>query len=244
MESKEVKPLSISVDTAFHISDHLEIEDMEHWAEAMGMQEIFQKKNLHAKQMRKHLESLKFLNVRMIKTLSETDFRLTYRTLQQLTLQAGSPSKLHGVNLNKIDDALTRKVSIGIFGMLEDGTFLEVSSPGLEAFQDVHVRHISDLTQPLTKEMARHLAEGDCFNLLSDFPDFAASKIHTSFLKHLMGAIPSDKLLFVWCPADISESPLKTLIRHCRYYKLQEVTSQMHPNLEIHVIDASLSSFD
>ena len=105
MESKEENPITVSVDTAFHISDHLEIEDMERWAEAIGMQELFQRKILHAKEMRKRLESLNFLNVRMLQTLSATDFRLTYRTLQRLTLQAGSPSKVHRANSDETDDA-------------------------------------------------------------------------------------------------------------------------------------------
>ena len=92
MESKEKKPIAVSVNTAFHISDHLEIEDMECWAEAIGMQEMFQSKILHAKETRKRLESIKYLNVRMLQILSATDFRLTYRTLQRLALQAWSPS--------------------------------------------------------------------------------------------------------------------------------------------------------
>ena len=73
MESKEEKPVAVSVNTAFHISVHLEIEYMECWAEAIGMQELFQSKILHAKEMRKRLESLKYLNVRMLQTLSATD---------------------------------------------------------------------------------------------------------------------------------------------------------------------------
>ena len=83
MESKEEKPITVSVDNAFHISNHLEIEDMENWAEAIGMQELFQRKILNANQMHKRSESLNFLKVKMLQTPSATDFRLKYRNLQR-----------------------------------------------------------------------------------------------------------------------------------------------------------------
>ena len=244
MKSKEEKSIAVFIDIAFHISDHLEIEDMERWAEAIGMKELFQSKILHAKEMRMRLESVKYLNVRMLQTLSANDFILTYRTLQQLTLQAGSPSKLDSVNSVRTNDASRMKVFIDFLRLDEDGTFIEMRSARTEDVEEVHERHISDLTQPLTQEMARHLAEGDCFTLLGDFPNFLAPNIHTTLLKNLMSAIPAEKPLFVWCPMDYSESPLQTLIRHCRYYKLQEATGYIHPNLEIHVVDTSSSSSD
>ena len=242
MESKEVRQLAISVDSAFHISDHLGIEDMEHWAEAIGMQELFQRKILHAKEMRKRLESLEFLNVEMLQILSATEFKLTYRTLQLLTLQAGPPSKLQSETPDETDGASRMKVYTDIVWLDEDGTFMEMRSGGSEDIEEVHERHISDLTLPLTQDMAEYLAEGDSFNLYIDFPNFVPSNILRSLLNHLMAAIPADKLLFVWCPAEHSESPLEALIRHCRYHKLQEAKGQMHPNLEIHVVGASSSS--
>ena len=87
MELKEVRQLAISVDIAFHISDYLEIEYMEHWPEAIGMQKIFHWKIFHANQMRKRLENLSFLKVKKLQTPSATDFKLKYRNLQRLTLQ-------------------------------------------------------------------------------------------------------------------------------------------------------------
>ena len=36
-QSKEFKKGTIPVDISDHISDHLEIQDMENWAEAIGM---------------------------------------------------------------------------------------------------------------------------------------------------------------------------------------------------------------
>ena len=236
MESKEVRQLAISVDSAFHISDHLEIEDMEYWAEVIGMQELFQRKILHAKEMRKRLESLKYLNVRMLQTLSSNDFRLTYRTLQRLTWQAGSRSTVHRVRSSRM------KVYTDIVWLVEDGTFIEMRSVGRGNIEEMHQWHISDLTLPLTQDMAEYLAEGDSFNLYADFPNFVPSNILTSLLNHIMAAIPVDKLLFVWCPAEHSESQLETLMRHCRYYNLQEASGYMHPNLEIHVVGASSSS--
>ena len=217
---------------------------MENWAEAIGMQELFQGKILQAKQMRTRLQNLNFLNVRMFQTLSASDFRLTYRTLEQLTLLAASPSKFYRLNSDQTDGASRRKVVFDFAGLDEDGKFIERRSAKLEHIKEVHVRHISDLTQPLTQEMARHLAEGDCFNLFSEFPDFNVSNIHTRLLKHLMAAIPADKPLFVWCLPEYSESPLEALIRCYRCYKLQVATGHMHPNLEIHVVGALFSSSD
>ena len=83
-QSKEVKKGTIPVDIADHISDYLEIQDMENWAEAIGMQEIFRRKILYAKRMRTRLESLRFLNAKMMDMLSSTDFRLTFTTMQRL----------------------------------------------------------------------------------------------------------------------------------------------------------------
>ena len=100
------------------------------------------------------------------------------------------------------------KVFIDFLRVLEDGTFLEVRSPGKESFQDMHVRHISDLTR---QEMARHLAEGDCFTPFRDYIHFVSSNIHASLLKRLMAVIPADKCFFIWCPVENSESTLKTL---------------------------------
>ena len=194
------------------------------------MQELFQRKILHAKEMRKRLESLKYLNMRMLQTLSSTDFRLTYRTLQRLTWQAGSPSNVHRVSSSRM------KIFTDFLWLVEDGTFIEMRSVGRENIEEMHQWHISDLNQPLTQ------AKGDCFNIHSDFPNFIPSNIPASLLNHLMAAIPADKILFVWCPAEHSESQLETLIRHCRHYKLQEAKGQMHPNLEIHVFGASSSS--
>ena len=133
------------------------------------------------------------------------------------------------------------KVFIDFLRVLEDGTFLEVRSPGKESFQDMHVRHISGLTR---QEMARHLAEGDCFTLFSDYIHFVSSNIHASLLKRLMAVIPADKCFFIWCPVENSESTLKTLIRYCRHFKLQAGTGEIHPNLEIQVVGVSSSSVD
>ena len=75
----------IPVNIAFHISGHLEIPDME----AVGMQGQFRRKVLHAKQVHELIESLEYLNSRMIETLAETDLRLTLRTKQRLISQQG-----------------------------------------------------------------------------------------------------------------------------------------------------------
>ena len=58
--STEIMTGTIPVDIAFHISDHLEIPDMENWAEAVVMQGQFKGKILHAKQTRKSLEAFNF----------------------------------------------------------------------------------------------------------------------------------------------------------------------------------------
>ena len=83
------------VDIAFKISDYLEIEDMENWAEAVSMQGHFGREILHAKEMHKRLEGLSFVNANMIRTLTVSDFRLTYATMERLLSQAGSASTVH-----------------------------------------------------------------------------------------------------------------------------------------------------
>ena len=66
-----------------------------------------------------HLEGLKYLNVRMLQTLSATDFRLTYRTLQRLTLQAGSPSKVHKENSFETEDDREGKSLLTFWGCMK-----------------------------------------------------------------------------------------------------------------------------
>ena len=83
-KSTDVKTGTIPYDIAFHINDQLEIPDVVTWAEASGMREQFRKKIRHAKQMHKSLESLELLNAAMIEKLAETDFRLTFSTIQRL----------------------------------------------------------------------------------------------------------------------------------------------------------------
>ena len=100
------------------------------------------------------------------------------------------------------------------------------------------------MTRPLTREMAKNFAKGDRFVLYSLQTNIASTEVYATLLKHLMAAIPAEKFLFVYCSMDYSESPLETLLRHCRHYQLQatEVAGQMHPNLEIHAVRMSSSS--
>ena len=82
---KYLQIVFIPVNIAFHISDHLEIPDME----AVGMQGQFRRKVLHAKQVHELIESLEYLNSRMIEALAVTDLKLTLRTKQRLISQQG-----------------------------------------------------------------------------------------------------------------------------------------------------------
>ena len=124
-QSKEIKTGTIPVDIAFHISDHLEIQDMENWAEALGMQEQFREKILEAKQMHSRIENLRFLNANMIETVATTDYRLTFRTMKRLIAQAESRSKWHE-NLDEGENTPIQKVYGGFTGLKEDGRFLEM----------------------------------------------------------------------------------------------------------------------
>ena len=128
----------------------------------------------------------------------------------------------------------------------EDEAFLEVRYTGEGEFQDDDERFISDLTLPLPQEIARTFAEGDWFVLHSEHIGTVSSEVHASLLKHLMAAIPAEKFLIVHCPMDNFESPLETLIRHCRHYQLQATAAggQMYPNLEIHAVRRTSSPFD
>ena len=132
MEAKEAKPMTTSVDSAFHISNHLEIEDMENQAEAIGMQELFQRKILNANQMHKRSESLNFLKVKMLQTPSATGFRLKFRNLQRLTLQSRTPSNAHRRNLDEADDPYRMTVSFDCRELQECETFVEVRSLGMK----------------------------------------------------------------------------------------------------------------
>ena len=124
--------------------------------------------------------------------------------------------------------------------------FLESRYTSEGEFLDDHERHISDYTLPLTQEVARNFAEGEWFALYSEHTDIVSSEVCASLLKHLMAAIPADKFLIVHCPLENYESPLETLIRHCRHYQLQATAAggQMYPNLEIHAVRRTSSPFD
>ena len=100
------------------------------------------------------------------------------------------------------------------------------------------------MTQPLTQEMARTFAEGDRFILYSSNTNTTSSEVYASLLKRLLAAIPTEKYLSVNCPMDYFESPLETLLRHCRRYQLQATPGQMYPNLEFHVVRQTSSPSD
>ena len=106
------------------------------------------------------------------------------------------------------------------------------------------MRHMSDLTLPLTQEMAERLAEGDRFVLYIDTTDRVSSEVYASFLKHLMAAIPAEKFLFVACSMEDFVSRLENPIRHCRHCQLQAVAGAgpMCSNLEIHMVNAPFYS--
>ena len=154
--STEVMTGNIPIDIALRISDHLEIPDMQNWAVAVGMEEQLRGKILYAKRMLTRLESLEFLNASMIETLAETDFRLTFRTMQRLIQQTRSRSN---VFLDENDDTTTTEVCFKLSGLGEDEILIEVLPINEDEPQEFHRRHISDLTQPLTQEMARHFDE-------------------------------------------------------------------------------------
>ena len=188
--------------------------------------------------MHKLVESLEFLNARMIETLAATGFRLTFRTMHRLSKQAESSSKASVENLDKGKNTSIQKVYFEFKLLQEDELFLEVRFTSEGEYQDDHERHISDLTQPLTQEMARNFAEGAWFVLLSDHINFVSSKVYASLLKHLMAAIPAEKFLLIYCLMNNFESTLETLVRHCRNYQLQAAVAagQIHSNLELHVV--------
>ena len=176
-----------------------------------------------------------------METLASNDFTLTFRTMQRLIPQARTPSKWYVENLDENRDTSTEKIFFEFMLMGEAEKFIEVRSTREEEFK---VRHISELTQPLTQEMARHFNEGDWFILHSDHIGVYSSGLYASLSKRLMAAIPADKFLFIFCLVKESESPLETLIRHCHRYQLQESARQMHSNLEIHAVLISSPSSD
>ena len=122
-KSEGIKTGTLPVDIALLIIDHLEIPDMENWTEAVGMREQLKGKILEAKRMHKRLEGLEFLNERMIETLAETDFRLTFRTMHRLSKQAESRSKVHAVNSDKVKIRPDRKSILNLWGLKTTNCF-------------------------------------------------------------------------------------------------------------------------
>ena len=242
--SEETKTGAITADIAILISDYLEIPDMENWAEAISMQEQFRRKILKAKHMHKSLEGLSFLNARMIETLAATDFRLTFRTMHRLSKQAEPRPNLDEDNLFESEDTSLPKLYYVFAVPVERGVFLRYRFTSKGQFQGRYRRPIYDLFQPLTEEMARTFAEGDRFFLYSVRINFFSSNEHANLLRNLMALIPAEKFLFVYCFMDNYESPLETLIRHCRLYQLQVTAAagQMYRNLEIHVFRTNSST--
>ena len=235
--SEEIKTGSIPVNIALLISVYLEIADMENWAEAVSMQEQFRRKILKAMEMQKSLDGLEYLNAKMIETLAATDFRLTFRTMQRLSKQAESFSQLDADDLDESEDTSIPEVFFEFTVLDEHGAFLELCYTSEGHFYGDYRRHISDLARPLTREMAKNFAKGDRFVLYSLQTNIVSSEVHATLLKHLMAAIRTEKFLFVNCPIDYPESPLETLLRHCRHYQLQATAAgQMYPNLEFHVV--------
>ena len=90
------------------------------------MREQLKGKILEAKRMHKRLEGLEFLNSRMIETLAETDFRLTFRTMHRLIKQAESHSEAYAENLDESEDTSRQKVYFEFKVLEEDESFLEV----------------------------------------------------------------------------------------------------------------------
>ena len=207
---------------------------MENWAKAVGMQGYLRRKILHAKEMYKRLESLPFLDASMIRTLSVSDFRLTYATMRRLLSQASSTSTSHGAISDESKNSSRQEKSLSFGSLLEDGTFFEAYSAGVHPHAGFQLWHISDLTLPLTEEMAKHLAEPDCFNFYSSDIELVSSETRGNFLRHLMAAIPVDKRLIIRCRIQHYGCGLQALMRHLHHYQLQSATSQIHPNIEVH----------
>ena len=82
--------------------------------------------------------------------------------------------------------------------------------------------------------MARQFQELDWFILHSDIIDTISSELYSNFMKHLMTAISSDKFPFVFGPLKNLESPLETLIRHCRRHQLEASAGRLYSNLYRH----------
>ena len=109
---------------------------MENWAQAVALEEQFKGKILHAKQVHRHLEGLRFLNARMIETLAATDFRLTFRTMQRLIPQTGSLSKWYEENLDENDDTSSTRVYFDFMRVGNQKAFLELHFTNDDASDD------------------------------------------------------------------------------------------------------------
>ena len=84
----------------------------------------------------------------MIETLIMIDFRLTIRTIQQLTPQASSFYKACVENLDEVEDTLIQKVHFEFKLLEKDRKFLELRSPSDDEFTRIsylgHIRFNSD----------------------------------------------------------------------------------------------------
>ena len=84
MELNEAWRNSLAPNLALYISDFLEIQDMENWAEALVMQITFEPKIRYAEYMHVDLLRNHRLDAYMIRALIESDFKLTFSVMRRL----------------------------------------------------------------------------------------------------------------------------------------------------------------
>ena len=95
MKLKEVRRSPIIPEVALYISDFLEIPAMKNLAKALAMKRTFKRKIRYAEFMHAYLIRSHILDSYMIRTLSESDYKLTFSVMRRLFTHMRSKRSVH-----------------------------------------------------------------------------------------------------------------------------------------------------
>ena len=240
--------MAITPDSALLISDFLEIPDMRSWADALGMQDVFEAKMSNAERMRSLLYQMHCLDSTVVRILHKTHFQLTFGTLQRLSscMESGTRVTTSRVTSSSHDrDAMARtcffmKHTIKEYSRgTSDLRMARLMDGGRLALQPGSLNE-SSFARPLTRQISDMLEESSCFLFCCDLNNLDAFMSQFIMaLSWLLNAIPVEKRLIVCCPEPENRGNFPHLLDRIRHQTLLRTFLQLRhfpQNLEFHSV--------
>lgn len=246
MKLKEVRRSPIIPEVALYISDFLEIPAMKNLAKALALKRTFKRKIRYAEFMHAYLIRSHILDSYMIRTLSESDYKLTFSVMRRLFTYLRSKHSVHvscscqNNETGDFDGQVAYLMTERIFRdeiRPADYFYYYICVKG-DMETEVYRCEIDEWVMPLTKEMFEMIEDTTTFLFYSDTDRRGVSKKCARLFQHLLAAIPKDKRLIICCFNARHESTLTTLMHHLHLYKQLLDGGEVPRNVEFHAIHA------